>query len=87
VVGAATIFIEPKFIHRGGYVGHIEDVVVRKEYQGKGIGEKLVRKLLEYAQNSGCYKTILDCKDEVKPFYERLGFKHFSNSMRFEHKS
>ncbi|MBI3842272.1 MAG: GNAT family N-acetyltransferase [Thaumarchaeota archaeon] len=87
VVGAATIFIEPKFIHRGGYVGHIEDVVVRKEYQGKGIGEKLVRKLLEYAQNSGCYKTILDCKDEVKPFYERLGFKHFSNSMRFDHKS
>jgi len=87
VVGAATIFIEPKFIHRGGYVGHIEDVVVRKEYQGKGIGEKLVRKLLEYAQNCGCYKTILDCKDEVKPFYERLGFKHFSNSMRFDHKS
>ncbi len=87
VVGAATIFIEPKFIHRGGYVGHIEDVVVRKEYQGKGIGEKLVRKLLEYAQNCGCYKTILDCKDEVKPFYARLGFKHFSNSMRFDHKS
>ena len=87
VVGAATIFIEPKFIHRGGYVGHIEDVVVRKEYQGKGVGEKLVRKLLEYAQNYGCYKTILDCTDEIKPFYEKLGFKHFSNSMRFDHKS
>lgn len=86
VVGAATIFIESKFIHHGGYVGHIEDVVVRKEYQGRGIGEKLVRKLLEYAQNYGCYKTILDCKDEVKPFYEKLGFKYFSNSMRFDHK-
>lgn len=87
VVGSATMFIEPKFIHSGGNVGHIEDVVVRKEYQGKGIGEKLILKLLEFAEKSGCYKTILDCTDEVKPFYERLGFKHYSNSMRFDHKS
>lgn len=87
VVGSATIFIEPKFIHSGGNVGHIEDVVVRKEYQGRGIGEKLILKLLEFAEKSGCYKTVLDCTDEVKPFYEKLGFKHFSNSMRFDHKS
>lgn len=85
VIGAATIFIEPKFIHNGGTVGHIEDVVVRKEYQDKGIGQKLVKALLEYAKKNGCYKTILDAADEVMPFYEKLGFKHHSNSMRYDH--
>ena len=85
VIGSATIFIEPKFIHNGGTVGHIEDVVVRKEYQGSGIGQKLVEVLLEYAKKNGCYKTILDVTDEVMPFYENLGFKRHSNSMRFDH--
>jgi len=42
IVGATTMLIELKFIHDGGKVGHIEDVVVAKEHQGKGIGEKLV---------------------------------------------
>ena len=85
VIGSATIFIEPKFIHNGGTVGHIEDVVVRKEYQGSGIGQKLVEALLEYAKKNCCYKTILDATDEVMPFYENLGFKRHSNSMRFDH--
>ena len=85
VVGSTTLFIEPKFIHQGGFVGHIEDVVVAKEFQGKGIGEKLIKASLDFAKNNGCYKTILDCSDDVKPFYEKIGFKKHSNSMRFDH--
>lgn len=87
VVGAASIIIEQKFIHGGGKAGHIEDVVVSKEFQGKGIGQKVVRALLEYAQKQGCYKTILDCSDDLIPFYEKLGFKKYSNAMRFDHRS
>ena len=85
IVGSITLLIEPKFIHQGGLVGHIEDVVVRSELQGKGIGEQLVNAALEYAKNHGCYKTILDCDDKVKPFYEKIGFKRNSNAMRFDH--
>jgi glucosamine-phosphate N-acetyltransferase len=85
VVGSTTMIIEPKFIHDGANVSHIEDVVVSKEYQGKGIGEKLINSLLEIAKNNNCYKTILDCSDEVKPFYEKIGFKRHSNGMRFDH--
>ncbi|HXX06158.1 MAG TPA: GNAT family N-acetyltransferase [Candidatus Bathyarchaeia archaeon] len=87
IIGATTIIIEQKFIHDGGKVGHIEDVVVAKEFQGKGIGQKIVKSMLEYAQEHGCYKTILDCTDELIPFYERIGFKRHSNSMRFDHLS
>ena len=85
IVGSTTLFIEQKFIHDGGLVGHIEDVVVRKDYEGKGIGIRLVASLLERAKEKNCYKTILDCKDDVKQFYERIGFKHESNGMRYDH--
>ena len=85
VIGSTTLLIEPKFIHQGGVVGHIEDVVVDKKFQGKKIGEKIINQVLEIAKNHGCYKTILDCSDNVKPFYEKLGFKHNSNELRFDH--
>ena len=85
IVGATTLLIEPKFIHGGGLVGHIEDVVVDKNYQGQRIGEKIMKYLLEIAKNQGCYKTILDCTDDVKQFYEKLGFKHVANELRFDH--
>ena len=86
VVASTTLIIEQKFIHDGGLVGHIEDVVVSKEYQGKGIGKELILQVLDYAKKNNCYKTILDCNDSVKPFYERIGFKRHSNCMRFDHR-
>jgi len=85
IIGSTTLFIEQKFIHNGGRVGHIEDVVVSKEYEGRGIGIKLVNSLLEKARVMNCYKTILDCQDELIPFYERIGFKQESNQMRHNH--
>ena len=85
IAGSTTLLIESKFIHDGGIVGHIEDVVVKKEFQGEKIGEKIIRYVLELAKKHDCYKTILDCSDEVKPFYEKIGFSHHSNQLRFNH--
>ena len=84
IVGSTTLLIESKFIHDGGLVGHIEDVVVDKNFQGQKIGEKIMKYLLEISKNRGCYKTILDCTDDVKPFYEKLGFKQVANELRFD---
>ncbi|HIH07661.1 MAG TPA: GNAT family N-acetyltransferase [Candidatus Nitrosotenuis sp.] len=85
VVGATTLLIEQKFIHDGGKVGHIEDVAISKEFQSIGIGVMIIKEVLEYAKNQGCYKTILDCDEQVKPFYEKIGFSRHSNGMRFNH--
>ena len=82
IVGSTTLLIESKFIHNGGLVGHIEDVVVDKNHQGQKIGEKIMKFLLEISKKRGCYKTILDCTDDVKPFYEKLGFKQVANELR-----
>ena len=85
IVGSTTLFIEQKFIHDGGLVGHIEDVVVRKDYEGQGIGMKLVISLLNVAKQKKCYKTILNCEDSLKQFYEKIGFKKATNEMRYDH--
>lgn len=84
IVGTLTLFIERKFIHRGGLVGHIEDVVVRSGWQGRGIGRKLVEHALDVAKQAGCYKVILDCNESNAPFYEKLGFRKYEVCMRYD---
>ena len=85
IVGSTTLLIEQKFIHQGGFVGHIEDVVVKKEFEKLGIGMKLVNSLLQVAEERKCYKTILNCEDNLRPFYEKIGFKKATNEMRYDH--
>lgn len=82
VVGATTLVVERKLIHRGGKVGHVEDVAVRAGFEGSGVGSSLVRAALAEARSQGCYKCILDCKEELAGFYERLGFKRHDVGMR-----
>ena len=82
VVGTTTLIIEQKFIHNGGLVGHIEDVSVRNAHEGRGVGSALVKRALEVAEESGCYKCILDCSKDLTKFYERLGFRKHEVAMR-----
>ena len=76
VVGTITLLIEPKFINKGMQVGYIEDVSVRKGYEGLGIGSKLVTYATTYAISiEGCRKVLLYCSEKTKPFYEKLGYQ------------
>jgi glucosamine-phosphate N-acetyltransferase len=84
VVGTASLLIEPKFIHSGGVVGHVEDVAVRVDDQHHGVGAALVLHLLDVCRGAGCYKVILDCEENVIPFYERLGFRRWERAMRVD---
>jgi glucosamine-phosphate N-acetyltransferase len=84
IVGTASLIIELKFIHRGGKVGHVEDVGVHSEHAGKGIGTELVRRLTEIAAERGCYKVILNCQDRLLPFYGRIGYRRHDNGMRHD---
>ena len=42
---------------------------------------RLVEKLDEIAQLSGCYKSILDCNEAKVPFYEKTNFARKSVQM------
>jgi len=82
VRGTATILIENKFLHCGSKVGHIEDVVVDQNIRTKGLGKDLIEKCIQIAADNKCYKVILDCEENVVPFYAKCGFRPENYSMR-----
>jgi glucosamine-phosphate N-acetyltransferase len=76
IAGTVTLLVEPKFINKGMKVGYIEDVAVSKDYEGLGIGSKLVTYATNHAISSqDCKKILLYCSEETKPFYEKLGYR------------
>ncbi len=81
VIGCATMFIEAKLIHNLSLVAHIEDVIVSEEFRGQGFGKLLIRHLVQKAQEANCYKVILNCIDEIRPFYETCGFQEKGKQM------
>jgi glucosamine-phosphate N-acetyltransferase len=84
VMGTASLILEHKFIHKGGTIGHIEDVAVHPNHEGKGVGSAVVRVLIDLARQSGCYKVILSCNDQNLAFYSKLGFRRHDNGMRID---
>jgi glucosamine-phosphate N-acetyltransferase len=81
IIGTITILIEPKLIHTMGFVCHIEDVVVHKDFRGLKLCKLLINKATEIAKNNGCYKIILDCSDSNIAVYEKCGFTNNGNQM------
>jgi len=82
VVGTASLIVEQKFIHKGGKVGHIEDVAVHPDCRHLGVGSALVRHATEQARKLECYKVILNCFERLVPFYEGLGYRKHDVGMR-----
>ena len=74
IVGTAKLLVEQKFHNNFSKMGHIEDVVVLEEYRGKGIGKLLMKKLIEFGKEKGCYKIVLNCNQENVEYYKKLGF-------------
>jgi glucosamine-phosphate N-acetyltransferase len=75
IIASGTIIIEPKIIRGGKSVGHIEDIVVKKEYRGNKIAQDIIEQLNGLARENNCYKIILDCAENVKKVYENYGFE------------
>jgi len=75
IIASGTIIIEPKIIRGGKSVGHIEDIVVKNEYRGKGVVKEILEQLRSHATLCNCYKTILDCSEDVKMVYKKYGFE------------
>jgi GNAT superfamily N-acetyltransferase len=73
-VANVTLLCERKFIRNGAYAAHIEDVVVDDAFRGKGIGVEMIRFVTAVAYKKGCYKVILDCKNQLQTFYSNAGF-------------
>ena len=72
VLGYASIHYIKKITRNSGI---IEDVVVKENQRGKGIGKLLVKNLIEKAKKNNCDKIILSSSEKNLKFYEKLGFQ------------
>jgi len=59
IVGTGALVVERKFIHNLGSVGHIEDIAVARDQQGKKLGLRIIQALDFVAEKVGCYKVSL----------------------------
>jgi ribosomal protein S18 acetylase RimI-like enzyme len=71
------------------FISTILDVVVSKEYRGKGLGAKVIIALLEHPKLKNVVQHELYCKDNNIEFYKKLGFelKEELNFMRLNRHS
>ena len=69
-----TILTEKKFIHDFSLYCHIEDIIVKNEFKGKGYGTLLMKKMIDICKQKRCYKMLLDCDIQLIQFYEKCGF-------------
>ena len=70
ITGVASLHIIKKLTRT---LGLIEDVAVNENYRGKGIGKKLVEKLIGIASEKSCDKTVLNSSEKNSEFYEKIG--------------
>lgn len=85
-IGRARLFLISNKLHDKPY-GLIEDVFVDEEHRKKGIGKKLVKQLLLYANHLDCYKVIATSRfkrNGVHMFYKELGFKKHGYEFRWD---
>jgi GNAT superfamily N-acetyltransferase len=56
----------------------LRQMAVLDEYQGRGLGAKLVRYLEEIAKAKGIGEIALDARFIAIPFYEKLGYECYT---------
>jgi len=70
-------------LNKGGGVGMIKRMAVIPEYHRQGIGTRLLKEAIAWAQEKGFQKLTLTTGDieQAKPVYDRLGFQEISSEV------
>ena len=86
-----SVFDEQKLVGMGrivedGIMCMFYDVVVHRDYQGKGVGKMIMNSLLDFTKDKQYSSISLfadpNNKDFLIPFYSKFGFEIFETGMR-----
>ena len=61
-------------ISNGVTDAYIQDLMVKPEYQGKGIGTKLMNMMIDYLKDNHIYMISVLFDESLKSFYDKFGF-------------
>ncbi len=65
-----------------GKTVHLEDLVVREKMRGKGLGNALYKRVIQFAKEEGVKRTewvVLDWNTHARDFYQRSGATVFTD--------
>lgn len=74
-------------IRHGWQRGHIEELVVKKEFRRKGIGTRLLQEAVNYCRNNNIHMIKLMCGNQLlesQKFYENNNFAFKDKGYRLE---
>jgi GNAT superfamily N-acetyltransferase len=83
IVGTFALLIMDNLAHMGTPSGVLEDVVVQRDWQGKGVGKQMARFAMDRCRERGCYKLALSSnlkRETAHRFYDGLGFQRHGYS-------
>jgi GNAT superfamily N-acetyltransferase len=64
-------------------VAYLHSMYTEKEFRGKNLADRIVRKALECCKANGIKRVILNASEAGRPIYERIGFSSSPDMMRF----
>lgn len=72
IIGFVCLYILEKINRK---VAIIEDIMISKNERGKHYPDILIQKCIDVAKHHQCYKIILNCKPELRKYYQNYGFQ------------
>jgi GNAT superfamily N-acetyltransferase len=87
IVGTFELLIMDNLAHMGAPSAIVEDVVVHKDYRGKGVGKQMMYFALNDSKKAGCYKMVLSSnmqRERAHHFYESLGYEKYGFGFRLD---
>ncbi|MDF2542583.1 MAG: hypothetical protein K0S47_2301 [Herbinix sp.] len=76
IVGVACVAVYGQDSKKGPVLW-LREIAVMPEYQGKGLGRKLIRQAIQYGKENGAKRAFLmadDCNHNAIRLYESIGF-------------
>lgn len=85
-IARAYLYFLHNDLHQEPY-GLLEDVFVAQSHRGKGLGTKLIDRIIMTAKEHGCYKLIATSRtsrSKVHQLYQKLGFQERGIEFRID---
>lgn len=76
IVGYCSLMVKHN-LWQQGLLGNVNEMVVEENYRGKGIGKKLMERIIQIAREQNCKCLELESsfhREKAHAFYEELGF-------------